>query len=116
MRIKDLLKEWEQQAGGKRTIEEYAVRLPLHDAARIHALAEMYPGRSPDDIITDLLSAALDELEGALPYVAGSRVIAEDDHDDPIYEDSGLTPRLLTLTRKYERMLAEKDKGKQRPS
>jgi ssRNA-specific RNase YbeY (16S rRNA maturation enzyme) len=106
MRIKDLMKEWERRAGGARTVEEYAVRLPLHDAARIHALAEMYPGRRPEDILTDLLSAALDELEAAMPYVPGHRVIARDDHDDPVYEDTGPTPRLAALARKYEQMLA----------
>lgn len=112
MRIKDLLKEWERKAGAPRTAEEYAVRLPIHDAARIHALAEMYPGRRPEDIITDLLSAALDEFEAALPYVPGQRVIAEDDHDDPIYEDTGPTPRLAALARKYEQQLSPQAKGK----
>ena len=107
MRIKELLREWDQKARSPRTVEEYAVRLPLRDAARIHALAEMYPGRRPEDIITDLLSAALDELEESLPYVPGTRVIAEDEFDDPIYEDTGPTPRLVLLTRKYERLLAD---------
>jgi hypothetical protein len=107
MRVKDLVKEWERKAGAPRTAEEYAVRLPLHDAARIHALAEMYPGRRREDIITDLLAAALDDLEAALPYVPGKRVIAQDDHDDPIYEDTGPTPRLTALARKYEQLLAQ---------
>ncbi|MBI3899894.1 MAG: type 1 pili tip component [Gammaproteobacteria bacterium] len=112
MRIKELIKDWQKKAAARRTIEEYAVHLPLHDAARIHALAEMFPGRRPEDIITDLLSAALDELEGALPYVPGHRVIAEDDHNDPIYEDTGPTPRLVALARKYERELGRlKDKN-----
>lgn len=112
MRIKDLMKEWEQQGAMPRTAEEYSVRLPIHDAARIHALAEMYPGRRKTDIITDLIGAALDELEEALPYVQGTRIIAEDEHDDPVYEDAGQTPRLVTLTRKYERELARSGGGK----
>jgi hypothetical protein len=116
MRIKDLIKEWEKKAGAPRTIEEYAVRLPLPAAARIHALQEMYPGKSAEDLITDLIQAALHELEEALPYVPGERVIAQDDYDDPIYEDTGLTPRLTVLARKYERMLAKAKDNKTRPS
>lgn len=117
MRIRELLREWEQKAAGRRTIEAYDVRLPIHDAARIHALAEMFPGRRPEDIITDLLGAALDELEESLPYVPGSRVIAEDEYDDPVYEDTGPMPRLALLTRKYEELLARTaGEGKPRAS
>lgn len=117
MRIKDLINEWEQRAAAPRTEEAYAVRLPLHDAARLRALAEMYPGREPADLITDLLAAALDELEAALPYVQGKRVIAEDDYSDPIYEDAGPTPRFVALTRKHERLLAAENAGvKRRPA
>lgn len=106
MRIKDLITEWEKRATSPRTAQTYAIRLSIHDAARIHALAEMYPGREPADIIRDLLSAALDELEAALPYVQGERIIAEDEYSDPIYEDAGPTPRFVALTRKHERRLA----------
>lgn len=107
MKIKDLLNEWEQRASHRQTAKEYPVRLTIHDAARVHALAEMYPGRRKTDLITDLLSAALDELERVLPYVQGQRVIAEDDQNDPIYEDAGKTPRLFELTRKYEQELLQ---------
>lgn len=106
MRIKDLILEWERQASEPRTAETYSIRLPIHDAARIHALAEMYPGREPADFIRDLLSAALDELEASLPYVQGERVITRDEYNDPIYEDAGPTPRFIALTRKHERRLA----------
>lgn len=73
MKIEHLIHQWEREAMTPRTQRSYAVRLPLHDAARIAALAEMFPGRSEPDIITDLLLAALDELEGSLPYVPGTR-------------------------------------------
>ena len=89
------------------TAREYPVRLPVHDAARVAALAEMYPHMGDERIITDLLSAALDELEAALPYRPGDRVIAEDDHGDPIYEDVGPTPRFQRLTQRYSRLLEQ---------
>lgn len=114
MKIRNLLEEWQRSAAAKLTTKEYRVRLTLHDAARIAALAEMYPGRSETAIITDLLSAALDELEGALPYVQGARIIAEDEQGDPIYEDIGPTPHFVKLTRKYMATLEQEDKQGQR--
>lgn len=110
MRIKDLHTKWQQAAGTRRTAREYAVRLPLHDAARIHALAELYPGRNETEIITDLLSTALDELEAAMPYIQGNRIIAEDEQGDPIYEDVGPTPKWLELSREHERRLNQEFK------
>jgi len=107
MKLKDLVEAWESSAGERRTPQAYAVRLPIHDAAKVAALAEMYPGRSEQDIITDLLSTALDEIEAAFPYIQGQRVVAEDEHGDPIYEDAGLTPRFQTLTRKHLKRLEE---------
>lgn len=101
MKVKELIDLWEQNAAEIRTAETYTVRLPIHDAAKLAALREMFPGRSEQDLITDLLSAALDDLEAAFPYIQGKRVVAEDEHGDPIYEDIGNTPRFNELTRKH---------------
>lgn len=101
MNVRDLLQTWEHSAREPRTEREYRVRLSIRDAAKLAALAEMYPGRSEQDIITDLLSSALDELEAGLPYIEGERVVAEDEHGDPIYEDAGPTPRFARLQRKH---------------
>ena len=38
------------------------MRLPLEDAARVAALAELYPDRSESDILNDMIAAALDDL------------------------------------------------------
>lgn len=101
MKFSDLLKEWERQAGGQLTAEEYPVRLPLHDAARIHALAQMFPLRTEAQIITELLRTALDELQAAFPYVEGTHAVEEDEFGDPVFEDAGATPRFLSLTRQH---------------
>ncbi|EAR21877.1 hypothetical protein [Nitrococcus mobilis] len=112
MKFRELLETWERSAGERRTLEVYSVRLPVHDAAKLAALAEMFPGRSEQDIITDLLSTALDEIEAAFPYVPGDRIVAEDEQGDPIYEDTGLTPRFQSLTRKHLRCFgADFDEG-----
>jgi hypothetical protein len=101
MKVKDLLAQWEKSASGRLTPRHYSVRLTMHDAAKLAALVEMYPRRSEEELISELLSAALDEVEAAFPYVQGRRVVAEDDQGDPIYEDIGQTPRFSSLHRKH---------------
>ena len=105
MKLRDLVEQWEKHAGVKMTEREYAVKLTLYDAARILALAEMYAPRTETQIITDLLGAALDELQEALPYSQGERVIAADEYGDPIYEDVGPTPAFVHKTMEHLRRL-----------
>jgi hypothetical protein len=105
--MKELLARWQSDAADRVTAHTYPVHLHLDDAARIHALAELFPGRTREQIITDLISAALDELATAMPYVAGTTVIRSDEQGDPIYEDAGLTPRFIALTRKYQKVLKD---------
>ena len=107
MSIKALVNDWERHSRGRLSAKQFAVHLPIEDTAKLHALAEMYPRRNIEQIITDLLTAALEDFERNLPYRQGSRVIAEDDHGDPIYEDSGPTPRFLALSKKHHHRLQE---------
>lgn len=112
MKVKQLLEQWETSARVTLTARQYTIHLPVPDAARIAALAEMYPRMSEQQIITDLLTAALDEVAAALPYIQGEHVISEDDRGDPIYEDVGPTPRFHTLTRHHTRLLEQETKQK----
>src|SRR6202789_1920859 len=105
VKFKPLLDRWKKEAAPPRTAKEYAVRLPLDDAARLHALVELFPGQTIEEILTDLLAAGLDEIAAAMPYEKGPKVISRDDHGDPVYEDVGLTPRFVELTRKYKKNL-----------
>jgi hypothetical protein len=105
VRFKELLDSWHANAAGARTTTEYSVRLPLDDAARLQALTEMFPGRTTEQLITDLLSAALLEVAASMPYVPGTKVISTDEQGDPVYEDTGQTPRFTELTRKYRKQL-----------
>jgi hypothetical protein len=104
-KIKDLLNEWESAPRTHLTAREYNLRLPIRDAARLEALAEMYPGVGISGIIADLISASLDELESAMPYVQGEQVVAEDEFGDPVYEDAGPTPRFQRLSRDRSKIL-----------
>ncbi len=104
MSFKELLESWRATAAEPRTAPQYEVRLPI-DAARLAALAEMFPGRSPEQLITDLLATALREVGTAMPYVPGKKVISTDEQGDPVYEDVGPMPRFMDLTRRNRKQL-----------
>lgn len=112
MRIAELIHRWSQEGQTRTDVRAYSVHLPLRDAARVEALNVMYPGRSAPQLMADLIRAALDELEVAMPYIPGNRVIAEDDYGDPIYEDLGPTPQFYSLSHEILRKLATVPEGK----
>lgn len=103
MSIKRLIETWERQGQLQRRTRTYRIDIPRYDAARIKALATMYAPASEEDIITQLIGAALDELESQLPYVQGDKVAALDEQGDPIYEDAGPARRLAELTARFLR-------------
>ncbi len=105
MSFKSLLDAWAAEKETPRTSETYAVHLATEDAAKVHALAELFPGLTPERVITDLLSVALEQAQASIPYVPGDKVIREDDFGDPVYEDKGLTPRFLDLVKKHRKQL-----------
>lgn len=100
-KIDELIEHWDHDASGELAPERYRVCLPIEDAARIEALAELYPRRSREQIIADLLLAALDEVVARFPYVQGERMIARDEEGDPVFEDIGRTPQYLALVQKH---------------
>jgi hypothetical protein len=103
--FKALLESWRGSAAAPRTAKAYAVRLPVDEAAQLEALADMFPGRAPEQLISELLGVALKEVAAAMPYVAGVRVISTDEQGDPVYEDVGPTPRFIELARSHRREL-----------
>lgn len=109
MKFTELIEAWEKEAAGELAEENYSVRLPLTDAAKLEALAEIYPGRSREQLIAELLSVALDEVVASFPYVQGDQVIATDEEGDPIYEDVGHTPQFLNLVHQHVERMREVD-------
>lgn len=107
MKIRDLVSAWEASAKGTLSKQTYCIPLDLESAARLAALGEMYPKRHAEELLGELVGAALQELEASFPYVRGSKVVATDEQGDPVYEDAGLTPRFLALSRKYLQRLAQ---------
>ncbi|MEJ2574166.1 MAG: hypothetical protein P8164_11345 [Gammaproteobacteria bacterium] len=72
MDVPDLMRYWEKHAGVGNTAREFTVRLPMHDAARVLALADMYSAETEAPIIAELLGAA-QRTAGSLPLQPASR-------------------------------------------
>ena len=105
MTFKSLLDSWAAAEKPATTSETYEIHLTIDDAAKIHALTELFPGIEHERVITDLLSAAIERVEAAIPYEPGDKVIREDEFGDPVYEDTGMTPQFLELVRKHQKQL-----------
>jgi hypothetical protein len=76
MDSKHLLKTWTGPDNSRLMRNQTSMRLSVHVAAKISALCEIFPQRSKTQIINDLLSTALGELEGSLentPYWGPSK-------------------------------------------
>ena len=101
MTVKNLAAQWDNNTQTQLTKSTYEVRLGIEGAAKIDALAEMYPLRQKEQLLSELVAAALSELESSFPYKQGSEVIGEDEDGYPMYADAGSTPIFLELTKKY---------------
>ena len=62
MEPKDLAEIWGEPDNTRLTSKQISIRLPIHVAAKISAICEMYPRRTKTEIIGDLLAAALDRF------------------------------------------------------
>jgi len=111
VKIKELLDAWQQHAAAPMSVTDFAVRLPIDEAARLEALVQLFPGRTREQLIAELLGAALQEVAASMPYVRGKKVISTDDQGDPIYEDVGLTPRFIELAKRARERLATASKA-----
>ena len=98
MKVRQLIEAWQSNAGEPQRGCELCLALTVADHARRTCLD---PGRDVETLARELLQAALLEVEEAMPYVPGQKVIGEDEFGDPIYEDVGPTPRFLELARSY---------------
>ena len=90
MKIRELAQHWEENAKGRLTKTEYAIHLDMESAARLAAITEMYPKRHPEELLGELIGAALEELEASFPYIKGQHVIAPMKKATPCTKTSAL--------------------------
>lgn len=62
MKVRELVKHWEKQNSTDQRGNQFKIRLPLEDAARVHALSDLFPEQTPDGILDDMLAASLEDL------------------------------------------------------
>lgn len=62
---------WSGPDNSRLTSKQFSFRLPVHLAAKIAALGELYPQKNRTQIVADLLTAAIDDLEKNLPQGMG---------------------------------------------
>ncbi|MCW8885255.1 MAG: hypothetical protein OQK12_08355 [Motiliproteus sp.] len=99
--ISEMLDAWDHHVIEHRPKSHRKVALPKDDLARLEALAQVY--QLPiDDIIANLISSSLKEVEERIPYVAGPTVIRIEE-GEPIYEDCGHMPAYLQAKGRLER-------------
>lgn len=103
MESKDLLKFWATRDNSKLSAKQLSIRLPTHIAARISALCEIYPSKNRTQVISDLLSTALDNLEDGMSYDESAEPSFVHPEVGPIYEVYGLGTKghYLNTTNKY---------------
>lgn len=107
MSIRELVNVWGQLPKRDGTVRQVNINLSVTDSAKLKALSELYPQRREEDIVTDLLSAALDEVAAVFPYEQGKEIVGYDEEGDPMFNDAGKTARYLELTRKYQKQFAQ---------
>lgn len=63
MKLTELPREWEKDDLQRpERPHPYKVHVALEDAARLKALAEIYPQQNEEDLLSDLLEAALEKV------------------------------------------------------
>ncbi len=67
MKIRELAQHWEENAKGRLTQTGYTIHLDVEAAARLAAICDMYPKRHPEELLGELIGAALEELEASFP-------------------------------------------------
>ena len=87
MNVDHLHKLWSASDNSRLTTKQLSFRMPVHIAAKIAALCEIYPQKNRTQIVADLLAAALEATEESLPTALGTPVDAA--HNDAIADQIG---------------------------
>jgi hypothetical protein len=101
MKASNLPDLWGTPDNSRVTSKQFSFRLPVHVAAKIEALCEMYPAKNRTQIVADLLTSALDEVERSFPFVEGREVGEIPDTGEVIHEDIGPGARFRELAERH---------------
>lgn len=113
MKASSLHELWTSPDNSRVTSKQYSFRFPVHVAAKIEALCEMYPTKTRTQIVGDLLTAALEDVQRSFQFIPGPFAF-EDDKGQKFYEDVGVGARFNKLVDKHY-MQIEKEMGNPDP-
>jgi hypothetical protein len=116
MKASELVSVWGTPDNSRLTAKQSSFRLPVHVAAKISALCDLYPSKTKTQIVSDLLSAALLDVEKALPSYQGRLWEGGEDHQgNPLFYAVGPAAQFRERTNVYFKEL-EQELGIEEPS
>ena len=114
MKASDLVTVWSAPDNSRVTAKQYSFRLPVHVAAKLAALEEMYPTKSRTQLVGDLLAAAIADVEKSFSSVSGASVGVHPDTHEELFEEVGpITAYHKKANKHYAEI--EKDLGNESP-
>jgi len=114
MKTKDLITLWSAPDPPRLAPKQISIRLPILVSAKIAALCDMYPKKTKTEIIGDLLTTALEQLESTLPSRKGQFWENDPESGEPLYHDVGVCADFRRKTEKHLREI-EKEAGVTEP-
>lgn len=115
MKNSELVKVWALPDNSRVTSKQLSFRLPVHVAAKIYALSDMFPNKTRTEIIGDLLTSALEKIEYSFPSYKGEYFGMDDEQGDRLYVDIGKGKTFRELVNKHYTDL-EKELGNENPN
>ncbi|WP_154650002.1 hypothetical protein [Methylophilus methylotrophus] len=113
MKSSDLHNVWSSPDNSRVTSKQYSFRLPVHVAAKLAALCEMYPHKTRTEIVGDLLSTSIEDVIKSIPVYEGEIVHILPDGEE-IRDEIGPRVDFWQLADKHYQAL-EKEMGNENP-
>ena len=82
IKLAELHTLWAAPDNSRLTRRQYSFRLPVHVAAKLAALGDIYPNRTRTELVGDLLASALDAVEQSLPFGSGDVIGVPSDRQE----------------------------------
>ena len=109
-----LIAFWSAPDNSRLTSKQYTFRLPTHVAAKLHALGEMYPAKTRTQIVADLLTSALNDIDKGMPAFDGNVLTTLPETGEQIVEQWGPRIEFHALANKHFADI-ERDLGNESP-
>lgn len=105
----DLMKVWSMSKSSEQ--RQVTIRIPSETFNKIRAIELMFPHRSRNELIADLLATAVDEFESTLPFETHEgEFLFKDDEGESVYE-SYMTGPKKDFQRLLDQVKKETDEG-----